>query len=201
MDNCLIYKYRYNKGEGFLPLKVGDEAVLAIRVARLLDRTEVNKLMEYADLALAKLDDNRRKKLAIVRNKKAAKRLCSRIKLNEIMFNGKIYQFSDYCERIEIVRWLGNKCVSDKPYHSMVGDMYGKNEDMVMTCVVGLEPPDASSKLSIIDQDEETRIRISEYISLMYCENTLYLKEEISRYNHTQIYFHMIYKPKITLVE
>lgn len=201
MDNCLIANFKYDKRIGLLPMKIGDEHVLALRALRLLDRTEVNKLMEYADLALAKLDDNRRRKFAKVRNKKAAKRLCSRVKIKELIYDDKIYQFHDYCEQIEIVRWLGEKFVSDKSYSSMVGDIYQKSDDMIMTCVVGLDPPESSSMLSLIGQDEITQIRISEYNSLLYCENSLCLKEVMSKYDHTQIYFHMVYKPKITQIE
>lgn len=201
MDNCLIANFKYDKRIGLLPMKIGDEPVLALRALRLLDRREVDKLMEYVDLALAKLDNNRRRKFAKVRNKKAAKRLCSRVKIKELIYDNKIYQFHDYCEQIEIVRWLGEKFVSDKSYSNMVEDIYQKSDDMIMTCVIGLDPPESSSMLSFINRDEVAQIRISEYNSLLYCENSLCLKEVMSKYDHTQIYFHMIYKPKITQIE
>jgi hypothetical protein len=245
---------------GFIPIKIDDVPVFAIAMKKLLNHQEITKLNEYVNKLFDGLDDNRRKKFAIVKNKQATKQICKRIKMKSYKFDGETYEFSHYCENIEIVRWLKDKCVSDKPYCDMTNNKYrirDPNDKIIyITCVVGIDPPSSITKIvldggvtpkivkssrnrksdpdadSNFDSDFESKlesksesklesksesesssesgsgsgleynfpfekIKISDSIALMYCESYLKLQEEISVEDHTQLYFHMVYRAKV----
>jgi hypothetical protein len=182
---------------GFLPLYINDIPVFAIRVSHLLDRNEIMKLEEYVDLVFANVDGNRRKKYAVVNNKKAVKRICKRIRQKQYRVGDVIYDFDDYCEQIEIIQWQKDKFVSDISHRDLTKRKYCDSDIMYVTCVIGLGPQSANTKVRIGEGQQFTKVRISGNNALMYYESHISLQEEISTVDHTQIYFHMIYRPKV----
>lgn len=225
MDKCLLKKVNYDMNRGFVPIMIDDKPVLAGLLQKLLTNQEVAKLTEYVDKVFANVDDNRRRKFAVVENRNATKFICRRIKQKQYKINGNIYEFSHYCDEIEIVRWIKDKCVSDKQYCDMTGNRYRESQTtddiMYITCVVGLESAKSVTKVvnspvriqdyRLADQsrhyDDQSssedelplvRVRISDTYALMYNETDIKLVEEISQVDHTQIYFHMAYRAKVT---
>ena len=213
MDKCLLKKVSYDMNRGFIPIAINDQPVLAGLMKNLLTGMEISKLTEYVDKVFANLDDNRRRKFAVIENHNAAKYVCRRIKQSQYKLNGIIYEFSHYCNEIEVVRWVKDRCVSDKQYCQMTNNKYREpvttDDVMYITCVVGLEsggpvtkvmhdPPDQSHDSSDSDDTPYVRLHICDTLSLMYNETDIKLVEEISPIDHTQIYFHMAYRAKIT---
>lgn len=213
MDKCLLKKVNYNMNRGFIPIAINDQPVLAGLMKNLMADQEISKLTEYVDKVFANIDDNRRRKFAIVENRDAAKHVCRRIKQSSYKIDGVIYEFSHYCDEIEIVRWIKDKCVSDKQYCNMTNNKYRESattdDIMYITCVIGLDPGNSVTKAVYDLPDEEpestsdeselpyVRLHICDKLSLMYNESSIKLVEEISQVDHTQIYFHMAYRAKI----
>lgn len=204
MDKCILKKRFYeDRSNKCIPLDIEGVPVLACKMIDMLDPTEIDKLNEYANKVFAKVDDNRRKKIAFLRNKKAAKRICKRIAIKKYRLVNTNYIFDDYCETIEIIKWVKERYVSQISFRDLTGSAYEPTpEFMYMTVVIGLEPPTSVTKMIHKDPDELsdafTEMKICSRISVLYCENCLELRESYSTLDHTQIFFHIRYRAQIT---
>jgi len=201
MDKCLLSKHNYDKNSKCVPLTINNSNVLAVQLSHVLDHNEVSQLQKYVELLFEGLDDKRRKKIARLRNRKAAKRVCSRFINRSYEIDGVVYEFVEYCEDIEVVTWLKDKYLSEITFDRITGNKYKTHEFMYMTYVIGLDTGAPTSKLCFHETDTCTAIRITDKAGLMYCESHLMLSEELGAIDRTQIYFHVKYQPRVVEIK
>lgn len=208
MHKCLLKNRFYeDRSDKCIPLDIEGKPILACKFLDMFDPTEIDKLNEYADKVFAKVDDNRRKKIAYLRNKKAAKKACKRLGklITKGFTHGNVkYEMDDYCDTVEIIRWVKERYVSGISFRDLTGSSYESTpEFMYMTIVIGLEPPSSVTKMIYKDGDTDafTEIKICSRISVMYCESYLELRESYSIIDHTQIFFHVRYKAQVSEIK
>lgn len=195
MDKCLLKNYKFNANDYCIPLEIDKQRVLALRMDHFIHKEEVYKLQEYVGLLFKNLDDNRRKKYAIIKNREAVKYICKRFIYKEYILDGIAYEFIDYCDDIEVITWLKDKFVSDKTFNDITNNKYINTDDMYMTYVIGIDDDTPISKIK--KNDFTSDIRISSISSLLFCSKNLSLVESIGAIDRTHIYFHVKYQPKI----
>lgn len=207
MDKCLLKKRHYDRKDKVIPLEINGQLQLAFNLIDLLDEVEIDKLQKYTEMLFANTDDNRRKKLAVIENKKVASIICGRIGnglLKTYTLSNVKYEMDEFCTTIEVIQWVKDKFLNEITFNSLTKNKYlGDGEYMYLTFVIGIDPPSLSpiTKLAFVgNPDVNIEMKLCSRISLMYCSSYLETRESIAMANRTQIFFHVRYRAQVVAV-
>lgn len=176
--------------------------VFLVRILRLLEKNEIQKIQNYTDEIFKQIDDNRRRKTFTIKNKNLTKLFTQRYLYKKIIINGKIYSFNDFHEEIEIIKWLKNKPLNEKTFNKITKNKYITNDDdnIYLTYIIGLNTkfPNIKIKNLLTDEIQDTKIYINKINTLIYSHNHYELIHfmDLSE-DYTFIYFHLTYKSMV----
>ena len=192
MDRLLLASKKLKTTDA-IPMILDGRPMMALRLINFMDEEEIIKLKEYANMVFADTDDNRRKKVARLKNTKAAKKICKRFKFKKFKLGDSLYEIDSYMEDVEIIRWVRNKSLCDISQDKLWGAKYsGDEKTQYVTYVVSLDGPGAHTTL--VAHDGETDVIIQSRISLMFHNGSVSLKEVMFREDRTHLFFHIKYR-------
>lgn len=189
MDQCLEAN---NKKPNIMPLQFGEELRLACIVENLLSTTELFNLYDYTEPLLARLNEARRKKYIVIKNKKAVQAICKRWRLPQFTLDGQLYKFKSYWPKIEIIQWQHGKSLCDINFNSVTNNAY--TQPNMLHYLISLNALGTSKTLVTDIAGAELEIALIGNRSLVWNAGHASLQEVRGEANKTQIYLHVLYE-------
>lgn len=206
MHKCL-YDKKYiaekRKTRTAIPMKSFlKNKILTVEIHDLIEEEECLKLLEYVDLLFENINNRRRKKYALIYDREAANKLCSRYMppFIKIIFNGKVcnYKHDSCCDEIEVIQWVPDMSLKNTQYNKITENKYVNipEEYYIITYLVCIDNTGSTNTIveAIADGDISEKICLNRQRSLIFDSRSAVTKEIMANHPRTQIYFHSKYK-------